>query len=115
MENIYLKARPYTECLVTLEDYVYGEPVKCTIPSIIKPLKHKLPSKANSIMNKDSEVLGINKNVKCEDFITVIIPKHYASDPSNLNTGKKGDKYAISFIGGGLFEYSIIGRVDING
>lgn len=112
MDNMYLDGLPYNEIIVALEDFTYGEYVKCSIPSLITTNVFKPSKKVKEIMNKNEQILGINKKTRRYDYLDMLIPKTYASNPTNPEPGKKGTKFIISFLGGGQQQFSVIGRVD---
>lgn len=109
--NVYQKSLPYTEMVVTLEDFEYGTEVKCSIPSLIIEGVQKVNKKAKSIMNKNEDLLGLNKDIEVYNYINLFIPKAYANNPGNPEHGKKGTKFIISFVGGGQQMYTICGRL----
>lgn len=79
--NNYDQDCQYTEIVETVEDYVFGSYVQCTIPTVMALLdtSYKATSKINTknIMNKNKEVLGIT-SYKPSSYISVFIPKEYA-------------------------------------
>lgn len=80
--NNYDQDCQYTEIVETVEDYVFGSYVQCTIPTIMALLdtSYKTTSKINTknIMNKNKDVLGIT-SYKPSAYISIFIPKEYAN------------------------------------
>lgn len=80
--NNYDQDCQYTEIVETVEDYVFGSYVQCTIPTVMALLdtSYKTTSKINTknIMNKNKDILGIT-SYKPSAYISVFIPKEYAN------------------------------------
>lgn len=101
-----------TEYAITLEDYEYGNKVKCHIPSLMPFLSNKeiIEEKSrvspSNIRNKQIDLLGIGKYTSC-NYIELYIPTSLSEGQLK---GKKGDKFMITFIAGDINKCNIIGR-----
>lgn len=125
----------YTEVVKTLEDFTYGNKVKCVVPALMplveqnKITEKKVRNKVNTnIMNKDTNSI----KTKLGDFITcnyieIFIPIEYA--PTYKKTiydghmtphevvgvkdkGNKNEQFLVSFIGGDINTFRVIGRAN---
>lgn len=124
MENIdNINTQSGVEICVALQDFIYGGKVKVAVPSI-QPLldSSKITETQNKInlsnlMNKDKNGFNIkNKECKCVNYISVLIPEElyrYRNECSKLlkYRGFKGEKFAITFLGGNLDKPFILGRL----
>lgn len=101
-----------TEFAIALEDYEYGNNVKCNIPSLMPFLSNKeiieerRRVSPSNIKNKKLELLGIGKYTSC-NYIELYIPKSISEGNTK---GKKGDKFIITFIAGDINKCNVIGR-----
>ena len=98
----------YSEIAVALEDYSFDTFAKFTIPTIFTFLNkdtiiletHK--NTKSNIVNKNQ--INVNSYTSCNYIeLFVSIDKAY-----NRTTGKKGDKYAVIFVGGNINNCTII-------
>lgn len=119
MENINENTSSTVEICIALEDFTYGNNVKVSIPAL-HPLLDKdkiitVKNKINisNIMNKDKSYFSnISDNCVSTNYISVLIPKYMADDEtSDSITGSKGQKFAISFIGGDLDQPIVLRRI----
>lgn len=111
------------EYCVALEDFIYGESVKLSIPSLnlmsnnsISENKQRI--NMNNIMNKDKSKLTIeNKTITTSNYISTIIPLElyrYKNECGKKLTykGYKGESFALSFIGGDLSKPIVLRRIN---
>lgn len=112
MKNLYtLTDMTHSEMVITLEDFEYGNKVKCYIPSLMpflykdKIIEEKSRVNPTNIRNKNLSILGIGKYTSC-NYIELYIPENI----SDSKYGNKGDKFAAVFLGGDINKCTIIGR-----
>lgn len=111
------------EYCTALEDFVYGESVKLSVPSLnlmsnnsISENKQRINT--NNIMNKDkSKLIVENKTVTMSNYLSIIIPielYRYKNECGKKLTykGFKGESFALSFIGGDLTKPIVLRRID---
>lgn len=119
----------YTEILITDEDFIYDSYVKCILPSMLPLTDLNSPTtgkiNTSNIMNVNINSLGIDKYIP-RNYINIYVPKELADIDtltdyvynqtktnnrlSYIPTGKKGEKFVASFIGGNINNCKIIGR-----
>lgn len=137
MDNVYQQSNMmYSEIAEALDDYKYGGYCKLYIPSVcaLLPKSTKSITRRNStsnIMNKEPEKLGISKYTS-ESYVSLYIPNHlcpHCGGTMNVehyhspckecsgevhhmcsHSGKKGDKFVVTFIEGDIQKCSVVGR-----
>lgn len=119
MENLIdtTNSSSTVEICIALEDYSYGTIIKAAIPALnplldkedVKTIDNKIYKK--NIVNRDTSYFSI-ANDKCtsSNYVNIFIPE-YMSNTDNTNAGFKGDKFAISFIGGDLDQPVVLRRL----
>lgn len=110
----------YSEVIKTLQDYRYGTNVPCTIPSLMSLLnKDKIIDtttylNTSNIMNKNTNSIMNNINFTSCNYINIFIPTSYCETyyegGLDLSSGRKGDEYIITFVGGNIKNCVVIGR-----
>lgn len=112
MNNLYtLTDLTHSEMVIALEDFQYGNKVKCYIPALMsllnkdKIIEDKMRINTMNIINRNLSILGIGKYTSC-NYIELFIPENI----SDSKQGHKGDKFAAIFLGGDINKCTIIGR-----
>lgn len=104
----------YTEIIKALEDYDFNTYVKCATPSIMALLPKSAPISTpinidtSNILNKNAINVGTFNSC---NYMEIYIPSVFSNGNSS---GKKGDEFVITFVGGDVNDILVIGR-HING
>ena len=121
MENT-ISNSSVVEICIALEDFTYGNNVKVSIPTLnplmkqdnIVMVKNKINKK--NIMNKDKSYFNnINNSCFSTNYLSLLIPeelyRHSGNEYPSSYKGYKGEKFAVSFIGGDLDQPIVLRRI----
>jgi len=106
------------EICIALEDFVYGNEVKISIPSMqpftdkqkITETKNKI--NVSNIMNKTLKGFNVrDKYCKSTNYISVLIPQELYRHKDSSYKGLKGETFAITFLGGNIDKPLILRRI----
>lgn len=122
MNNFYSTSdMNYTETAIALEDFIYGEKAKVTIPVLLPFLDNTEPIETTTylnkrnIINKDKDNIIVTKCTKC-NYIELLVPKDLCPclgiNDNCDHTGKQGQKFIINFIGADINKPIIVRRYD---
>lgn len=95
----------FTEIAIALDDFIYGENAKITIPALLPMVNKDEPTNTVSylnnsiIINKHKDELYVDKCIK-SNYIDLYVPKELS--PDNTYKGYKGQKFVVNFIGGDI-------------
>lgn len=119
--NISYDVSNNIETAIALEDFIYGEKTKVTIPALLPILDDSKPIETThylsnrNIINKDKSELRVTKCTKC-NYIELIIPKDLCPclgiDPNCNHKGSKGQKFIVNFVGGDINKPIIYRRYE---
>lgn len=112
MKNYFEKSNMvYNEIAYALEDYEFGSNAKFYLPVFMPFLdSDNLNDKTvktpyNHLQNLDISNLGISEVTTC-NYIEILVPS-YLNDGK---PGKAGDEFIVTFIGGNINNFTIVGR-----
>lgn len=100
---------------IALEDFLYGEKAKISIPSLIPFYSGEDEDNQKETINKknimNKKQLSFNSKAVSCNYIEIDIPKELYRPGSSIipYQGYKGDKFVVSFLGGNI-DYPIVLR-----